>query len=185
MHLLLVPTAAGFDYRASGGSKLGPFTATGGSSFRTRARRRSSHCRARRRRSARQRRPALRSGRLHRPAGARRRRRSTGTLDFAPVGGAPAHRRAPQRRQRQLPGRPRRSAAGRLDGTIILADGRTTVDGTLDARGVERAGSRWPGSPPTPGWSTAAARSAPRSPAAAAPISPFDASPTSRPTRSG
>ena len=29
MRLLLVPTAAGFDYRASGGSKLGPFTSNG------------------------------------------------------------------------------------------------------------------------------------------------------------
>src|SRR4029453_16610067 len=29
MHLLLEPTAAGFDYRASGGSKLGPFTSNG------------------------------------------------------------------------------------------------------------------------------------------------------------
>ena len=29
MHLLLMPTAAGFDYRASGGSKLGPFTSNG------------------------------------------------------------------------------------------------------------------------------------------------------------
>ncbi|HEY8435326.1 MAG TPA: translocation/assembly module TamB, partial [Sphingomicrobium sp.] len=29
MHLLLDPTAAGFNYRASGGSKLGPFTSTG------------------------------------------------------------------------------------------------------------------------------------------------------------
>ncbi|HEX6661755.1 MAG TPA: translocation/assembly module TamB, partial [Sphingomicrobium sp.] len=29
MHLLLDPTAAGFDYRASGGSKLGPFTSNG------------------------------------------------------------------------------------------------------------------------------------------------------------
>ena len=29
MHLLLAPTATGFDYRASGGSKLGPFTSNG------------------------------------------------------------------------------------------------------------------------------------------------------------
>ena len=29
MHLLLLPTAAGFDYRASGGSRLGPFTSAG------------------------------------------------------------------------------------------------------------------------------------------------------------
>ena len=29
MHLLLVPNPAGFDYRASGGSKLGPFTSNG------------------------------------------------------------------------------------------------------------------------------------------------------------
>ena len=29
MHLLLLPNAAGFDYRASGGSKLGPFTSNG------------------------------------------------------------------------------------------------------------------------------------------------------------
>ena len=29
MRLLLDPTAAGFDYRASGGSRLGPFTSNG------------------------------------------------------------------------------------------------------------------------------------------------------------
>src|SRR6185503_1890786 len=29
MRLLLTPTAAGFDYRAAGGSKLGPFTSSG------------------------------------------------------------------------------------------------------------------------------------------------------------
>src|SRR5207237_3804319 len=29
MRLLLDPTAAGFDYRATGGSKLGPFTSNG------------------------------------------------------------------------------------------------------------------------------------------------------------
>ena len=39
MHLLLLPTAAGFDYRASGGSRLGPFTSTGKSCFRTTRRR--------------------------------------------------------------------------------------------------------------------------------------------------
>ena len=33
--------------------------------------------------------------------------------------------------------------AGRLDGTIVLADERTTVDGVVDARGFEASGSRF------------------------------------------
>jgi translocation and assembly module TamB len=134
MRLLLDPTAAGFDYRASGGSKLGPFTSNGQillpkdrptmiaiASLDAGG----AHARGNLRSD-----PGGFSGRLTLAGGT-----LGGTLDFAPAGTA-------QRIDAHLTGDnanfPGAFAVrtGRADGTIILADERTTVDGTLDARGI-------------------------------------------------
>ena len=134
MHLLLVPNAAGFDYRASGGSKLGPFTSNGlillphnaptiiaiaaldaGGAHAT-GRLRSD--------------PGGFTGRLVLAGGT-----LAGTLDFAPVGQAQridAHLTA---NNADFPGA-FAVRSGRADGTIILADERTTIDGTVDAHGL-------------------------------------------------
>ena len=122
--------------------------------------------RARRRRRACERRPDLRPGRVQRPADARRRNaRRNARLR--------AGRRQAQRIDAHLTANnasfPGAFAvrSGRADGIIILADERTTVDGSRRcARHRRRRRSRSPGSPPTPSWSTAPARCARRSPAA-------------------
>ena len=138
MHLLLEPTAAGFDYRASGGSKLGPFTSNGRillppngqtiisiAALDAGGARASGDLRSN---------PDGFSGRLLLANGT-----IAGTLDFAPAGGA-------QRIDAHLTGTnvifPGAFSArtGRADGTIILADDRTTITGVLDARGLETSG---------------------------------------------
>ncbi|MEO6225740.1 MAG: translocation/assembly module TamB domain-containing protein [Sphingomicrobium sp.] len=134
MRLLLVPNGAGFDYRASGGSKIGPFTSNGRillphggapvisiAALDAGGAHASGDLRSD---------PGGFSGRLllaHGTLG--------GTLDFSPVAGA-------QRIEAHL------AAAnayfpdafsvrsGRVDGSIILADQQTTVEGTLDAHGI-------------------------------------------------
>ncbi|MES2137433.1 MAG: translocation/assembly module TamB, partial [Pseudomonadota bacterium] len=127
MHLLLEPTAAGFDYRASGGSKLGPFTSNGrilmprgGTTVISIAALDAGGARAS---------GDLRSlpggfaGRLVLANGT-----LSGTLDFAPAGQAQridAHLTA---NNASFPGA-FSVRSGRADGTIILADERTTVDG--------------------------------------------------------
>jgi translocation and assembly module TamB len=137
VQLTLDPTAAGFDYRANGQSTLGPFTSngrillpTGGSAVISIAALDVSGTRAS---------GDLRSdpggftGTLNLAGGG-----LDGTLGFAPVGGAQkieAHLRASNARFPTLAVR-----RGRVDGTIILADGRTTLDGSIDARGLELSG---------------------------------------------
>ena len=135
MHLLLNPTAAGFDYRASGGSRLGPFTSGGqillppnGTTTIAIAALDAGGAHA--------------SGNLRSDPGGFTGRltlaRGTigGTLDFSPASGA-------QRIDAHLTANnanfPDAFAvhSGRLDGTIILADERTTIDGVVDAHGVE------------------------------------------------
>jgi len=138
MHLLLEPTAAGFDYRASGGSRLGPFTSNGRILLPTGGRSVISIA-------------ALDAGGAHAsgdlrsdPGGFTGRlvlANGTigGTLDFAPAGGA-------QRIDAHLAGNgvafPGAFSvrSGRADGIIILADDRTTLEGVIDARGVETSG---------------------------------------------
>ena len=59
-----------------------------------------------------------------------------GTLDFAPVGQAQridAHLTA---NDASFPGA-FSVRSGRADGTIILADERTTIEGVVDARGID------------------------------------------------
>ena len=138
MHLLLVPTAAGFDYRASGGSKLGPFTSNGrillppkGQAVISIAALEAggAHASGDLRSD-----PGGFSGRLVLANGT-----LGGTLDFAPAGGA-------QRIDAHLTGNGVNFPgaflvrSGRADGTIILADQRTTVTGVVDARGLETGG---------------------------------------------
>jgi translocation and assembly module TamB len=134
MRLLLTPTPAGFDYRASGGSKLGPFTSNGrillprgGTTVISIASLDAGGARAR---------GDLRSlpggfaGRLVLAGGT-----LGGTLDFSPSAGAQridAHLTASGA---NFPGA-FAVRSGRADGTIILAEGRTTIDGTVDARGI-------------------------------------------------
>ncbi len=135
MHLLLLPTAAGFDYKASGGSKLGPFTSNGQILLPHEAPTTiaiaaldagGAHASGNLRSD-----PGGFTGRLTLANGT-----LGGTLDFAPAGQAQridAHLTADGAR---FPGA-FAVRSGRADGTIILADERTTVDGVLDARGIE------------------------------------------------
>ncbi|MEO7865685.1 MAG: translocation/assembly module TamB domain-containing protein, partial [Sphingomicrobium sp.] len=137
VHLLLVPNAQGFDYRASGGSKLGAFTSNGqilvpkgqptvvaiaaldvG----------GAHASGRLRSD-----PGGFNGQLNLTGGSLQ-----GTLGFVPVGGA-------QRIDAHLTANHASFPLfavkdGRIDGSIVLADAHTTVDGTVDARGVEISG---------------------------------------------
>ena len=138
VHLLLQPTAAGFDYRAAGGSKLGPFTSNGrillprnGRTIISIAALNTGGARA--------------SGDLRSDTGGFSGRLVLadgtlgGTLDFAPAEGA-------QRIEAHLTANGARFPgafavrSGRADGTVILADERTTVDGSIDARGLEAGG---------------------------------------------
>ena len=138
MHLLLNPTAAGFDYRASGGSKLGPFTSNGQillpkdapaviaiAALDAGGAHASGSLRSD---------PGGFSGRLTLANGS-----LAGTLDFAPASGAQridAHLTAANA---DFPGA-FSVRSGRADGIVVLADQRTTVDGVVDARGVELSG---------------------------------------------
>lgn len=138
MHLLLDPKPNGFDYRASGGSKLGPFTSNGQILLPSKA-------------------PAViaiaaldaggahASGSLRSDPGGFTGRLSLangtigGILDFSPVSGSQridAHLTASNA---SFPGA-FTVRSGRVDGTIILADQQTSIDGVLDARGVEISG---------------------------------------------
>ena len=138
MHLLLNPTAAGFDYKASGGSKLGPFTSSGQILLPNNAPTviaiaaldaGDAHARGSLRSD-----PGGFTGRLTLANGA-----LGGTLDFSPVAGAQridAHLTAANANF------PDAFAvrSGRVDGTIVLADDRTTIDGVVDARGISASG---------------------------------------------
>ncbi|WP_308517307.1 translocation/assembly module TamB domain-containing protein [Sphingomonas flavescens] len=134
MRLLLDPMATGYNYRASGGSRLGPFTSDGQILLPQGAPTTIAIA-------------ALDAGGAHAtgsltslPGGFRGRLALAngslvGTLDFAPAGTA-------QRIDAHLTanGAMFQDAfsvrSGRADGTIILADNRTTVDGTIDGRGI-------------------------------------------------
>ena len=136
MRLSLDPTAAGFDYRASGGSKLGAFTSQGrillpkgGRTVISIAELNVAGTTAR---------GDLRSdpdgflGTLALGGGG-----IDGSLAFAPVNGAQrieAHLTAANARIASATAIAIRS--GKLDGIILLEEGRTSLDGTLVARGL-------------------------------------------------
>jgi translocation and assembly module TamB len=138
MRLLLDPTPAGFNYRASGGSKLGPFTSNGQILLPHNAPTvitiaaldaGGAHASGSLRSD-----PGGFSGRLTLANGT-----LGGTLDFSPAGQAQridAHLTA---NNASFPGS-FAVRSGRADGIIILADERTTVEGVVDARGFETSG---------------------------------------------
>jgi translocation and assembly module TamB len=138
MHLLLDPTGAGFNYRASGGSKLGPFTSNGQlllpkngstviaiSSLEAGGAHATGTLRSD---------PGGFTGRLTLANGT-----LGGTLDFSPVAGAQRIEGHLTAANANFPGA-FSVRSGRADGIIVLADERTTVDGVVDARGVEMSG---------------------------------------------
>jgi translocation and assembly module TamB len=134
MRLALDPTPAGYNYRANGGSRLGPFTSLGQILFPHNAPTVIAVA-------------ALDAGGAHAsgdlksvPGGFLGRLTLAngtlgGTLDFSPAG----------RNQRIDAHITANNAAfqdafsvhtGRADGTIVLADDRTTIEGSVDARGL-------------------------------------------------
>lgn len=137
VRLLLNPSRLGFDYRAAGGSRLGPFTSNGQILLPKDAPvviaiaaldAGDAHASGRLRAD-----PGGFTGRLTLAGAA-----LAGTLDFAPVSGAQkieAHLTATNADLPELSVR-----SGQVDGTIILAKGRTTIAGTVDARGISAAG---------------------------------------------
>ena len=134
MRLALDPTAAGYDYRASGGSRLGPFVSNGQillphdaptviaiAALDAGGAHASGNLRSD---------PGGFTGRLTLANGT-----LGGTLDFAPAGQAQridAHLTAANA---SFPGA-FSVRSGRADGIIILADDKTTLDGSVDARGI-------------------------------------------------
>ena len=176
-----IRSPAGYNYKASGGSRIGPFTSNGQillphdaptviaiAALDANGAHATGELKSM---------PGGFLGRLTLANGT-----LGGTLDFAPAGQdqrIDAHLTATNA---SFPGA-FSVRTGRADGTIILADDKTTVEGSVDARGVVGRGQwRWRGSPPMRTWSMARARSAPPSPAGAAPPSPSRPSPTSLPT---
>lgn len=138
VRLLLDPTRAGFDYRASGGSTLGPFTSNGQillprggttaiaiASLDVDGTRASGVLRAL---------PGGFDGTLDIDGGG-----LSGTLAFAPAGEAQKIEAHLNARGVSFPGT-LAVRSGRLDGTILLADGRTSVNGVVNARGLELSG---------------------------------------------
>ena len=140
MTLFLDPTAQGFAYRANGQSRLGPFTSNGdillprgGSATIAIAALDVAGTTAK---------GELRSdpggftGQLRLAGGG-----LGGTLGFAPVNGAQKIEAHLTANNFSIPGPPRLSMrTGRVDGTIILDEGATTLDGVLSARGLTTSG---------------------------------------------
>ena len=135
MRLSLDPHPYGFDYRASGGSRLGPFTSTGRILLPKGGR--ATIAIAALNVAGSVARGDLRSD----PGGFTGQLAVSGalggTLGFRPVNGSQsieAHLTATDAR---LAGSPVIAIrAGRLDGTILLEDGRTSIDGTFVGRGM-------------------------------------------------
>ena len=134
MRLALDPIAAGYNYRASSGSRLGPFTSNGqiflpqgAPTVIAVAALDAGGAHAIGRLTSL---PGGFSGRLALANGT-----LGGALDFSPASGAQridAHLTATNA---DFPGA-FSVRSGRADGTIILADERTTIDGSVDARGI-------------------------------------------------
>ena len=140
MRLFLDPTAGGFAYRANGQSRLGPFASNGqillpkgGRTVVDIAALEVAGSTARGQLRAD---PGGFSGQLRLAGGP-----LSGSLDFAPVNGN-------QRIEAHLAANnlavtgdtPLTVRSGRIDGAIIFADGQTTVDGVVVARGLTTSG---------------------------------------------
>ena len=140
MHLTLDPNSQGYAYRADGQSRLGPFTSNGDillpkgaqatiaiAALNVAGSTANGSLRAD---------PGGFTGKLQLASGP-----LSGTLDFVPVEGDQrivAHLAASNL---SVAGPPAFSVrAGRVDGTIVLAEGRTTLDGVVIARGLSTSG---------------------------------------------
>jgi translocation and assembly module TamB len=134
VHLALDPTPAGYNYRANGGSRLGPFTSAGQillphnastviavASLDAGGAHASGNLRSD---------PGGFTGRLTLANGT-----LGGTLDFSPAGEAQRIDAHVTAANASFPGA-FSVRTGRADGTIILADDRTTLEGSVDARGL-------------------------------------------------
>jgi translocation and assembly module TamB len=134
MRLALDPTAAGYNYRASGGSRLGPFTSNGQillpknaptviaiAALDAGGAHASGDLRSL---------PGGFGGRLTLANGT-----LGGTLDFSPAGQAQRIDVHVTATNAAFPDA-FSVHSGRADGTIILADDRTTIEGSVDARGI-------------------------------------------------
>jgi translocation and assembly module TamB len=140
MTLFLDPTAQGFAYRANGQSRLGPFTSNGNillprgehatiaiAALDVAGTTAKGDLRAD---------PGGFTGVLRLAGGG-----LDGTLGFAPVGDAQKIEAHLTANNFSIPGPPLLSMRmGRVDGTIVLAEGATTLDGVLSARGLTTSG---------------------------------------------
>ena len=135
MRLSLDPTPTGFDFSANGGSRLGPFTSNGRILLPRNDRATISI-------AALDVAGSVARGDLRSDPGGFTGQLAVsgalgGNLGFRPVGGnqlIEAHLTATNAK---LPGSPAIAIrVGKLDGTILLEDGRTSLDGTLVARGM-------------------------------------------------
>ena len=140
MTLFLDPSGEGFVYRANGQSRLGPFTSNGQILLPRGGR--STIAIATLNVAGTTARGDLRSdpggftGELRLAGGG-----LNGTLGFVPVNGAQKIEAHLAANNFAMPGPPRISMrSGRMDGTIILDEGRTTLDGVLSARGFMASG---------------------------------------------
>ena len=140
MRLFLDPNPQGFAYRADGQSRLGPFTSNGGillpKGGRATVDIAALNVAGSTARGSLRADPGGFTGRLLLANGP-----LSGTLDFAPMGGdqrIEAHLAASRL---SVAGSPALSVrTGRVDGTIILAEGRTTLDGVVSAKGLSAGG---------------------------------------------
>jgi translocation and assembly module TamB len=138
VRILLNPIAAGYDYRANGGSRLGPFTSKGQILMPRGGRTvidvasldvNGAHASGRLRAD-----PGGFTGGLDVAGGG-----LTGNLAFAPVGNAQKIEAHLIANGASFPGA-LAVRSGRLDGTVALADERTTMSGVVTARGLEMNG---------------------------------------------
>ena len=140
MKLFLDPNAGGFAYRANGQSRLGPFTSNGQIMLPKGGRTvidiaalevAGSTAQGRLRAD-----PGGFTGQLRLAGGP-----LSGTLDFTPQNGAQRIEAHVAANNLSVEGDvPLSVRSGRVDGTIILAEGRTTLDGVVTARGLTSSG---------------------------------------------
>ncbi|WP_294122622.1 translocation/assembly module TamB domain-containing protein [Sphingomonas sp.] len=136
MHLSLDPTVPGFTYRADGQSRLGPFTSNGDillpkgerATIAIAALNVAGSTASGLLRSD----PGGFTGKLQLASGP-----LSGYLDFSPAGNDQRIETHLAANNLSVAGEPSFSVrGGRMDGTIILAEGQTTLDGVVSARGL-------------------------------------------------
>ena len=140
MRLFLDPNAQGFVYRANGQSRLGPFNSNGQIVLPRGGRARIAiaalDVAGTTARGSLRSDPGGFSGELRLAGGG-----LDGTLGFSPAGDAQRIEAHLAANDVSFPGPPRLAVrSGRVDGTIILARGRTTLDGVINARGLTTSG---------------------------------------------